>query len=160
MGLAIRFCLVSILCVIVEGCAAPARVPSVNEDRRALEQTSTAIVEAFANGDIQKIMAYHHPDVAKALSFHNYLIGREAVRADLEHTFASFRLEFIEHQVESLTIEGDTAIEQTVFTIRGTPRKGGEPFSFRGRAMVVYVRYTGSPSGWASVRELIQPATD
>jgi hypothetical protein len=26
--------------------------------------------------------------------------------------------------------------------------------------MVVYMRYKESPTGWASIRELIQPATD
>jgi hypothetical protein len=82
------------------------------------------------------------------------------VRADLEHTLDSFRLEFIEHRVERLTIESDTAIEQTVFTIQGTPKRDGDPFVFRGRAMVVYVRYASSPTGWASLRELVQPATD
>jgi hypothetical protein len=31
---------------------------------------------------------------------------------------------------------------------------------FRGRTQVVYVRYKRSPTGWASIREIIQPATD
>jgi hypothetical protein len=59
---------------------------------------------------------------------------------------------------ESL-IQGNTAVEQTVFTIQGTPKKGGAPFLFKGRAQVVYVRYKMSPTGWASIREIIQPAT-
>jgi hypothetical protein len=31
---------------------------------------------------------------------------------------------------------------------------------FKGRAMVVSVRYKKSPTGWASIREMIQPASD
>jgi hypothetical protein len=59
----------------------------------------------------------------------------------------------------SMLIQGDTAVELTDFVIQGTPRKQGEPFLFRGRAMVVYVRYKDSPTDWASIREIIQPAT-
>jgi ketosteroid isomerase-like protein len=57
-------------------------------------------------------------------------------------------------------LRGDTAIEQSVFTIRSTPKAGGAPVIFKGRAMVVYVRYAKSPTGWASLREMIQPATE
>lgn len=105
-------------------------------------------------------MKYHHPDVNKALSFHKVLIGRDAVAADLRDTMQKFHLEFVENNIESLLIEGNTAVEQALFTIKGTPLAGGEPFLFKGRTMVVYVRYKGSPTGWASIRELIQPASD
>ena len=63
------------------------------------------------------------------------------VRADLLGTFEKFRLEFIEHRVENLFFQGDTAVEQSVFTVEGTPQNGGEPLLFKGRALVVYVRY-------------------
>jgi hypothetical protein len=104
-------------------------------------------------------MAYHHPDVAKALTYDKYLVGREAVRRDLSETFRLFSLEFVEHKVENLAIYGNTAVEQTAFTIKGTPRSGGTAVLFKGRAMVVYIRYEKSPFGWASIREIIQPAT-
>ena len=130
-----------------------------SKDRAALQKTSEAIRTAFARGDIPAIMAYHHPDVAKALSYNKILHGRDAVRGDLMVTFAAFQLEFVDHTVESLFVQGDTAVEQSTFAIKGTPKnEGGEPFLFRGRSMVVYVRYGKSPTGWASIRELIQPA--
>jgi hypothetical protein len=66
----------------------------------------------------------------------------------------------VDNQVESLFINGNTVVEQTLFAIKGTPKGGGDPFVFRGRAMVVYIRYKKSPTGWASIREMIQPATD
>jgi hypothetical protein len=82
------------------------------------------------------------------------------VAADLRGTLQQFKLEFVENQVESLLIEENAAVEQTLFTIKGTPKAGGQPFLFKGRAMVVYVRYKESPTGWASIREMIQPASD
>lgn len=130
------------------------------DDRDALTNTAVAIRAAFAKGDVAAIMEYHHPLVNKALSFQKVLIGRDAVAADLRSTFKQYRLEFVDTRVESLLIEHNTAVEQTLFTIEGTPLKGGEPFLFKGRAMVVYVRYKKSPTGWASIREIIQPASD
>ncbi len=129
-------------------------------DRDSLQKTSEAIRAAFVRGDVATIMAYHHPDVIKALSFRKYLTGREAVEADLRGTLQQFNLEFEQNQVESLLIQGDTAVEQTVFTIKSTPKSGGAPYLFKGRTQVVYVRYKKSPTGWASIREIIQPATD
>lgn len=131
-----------------------------NPDRESLQKTSEAIRTAFAQGDVDRIMAYHHPDVIKALSFQKYLVGRDAVAEDLRQTLRQFTLQFEENRVESLLIQGDTAIEQTVFAIKTTSKNGGESHSFRGRTQVVYVRYQKSPTGWASIREIIQPATD
>ncbi len=118
-----------------------------------------AIRDAFARGDIDTIMAYHHPDVIKALGPQKYLVGRDAVKADLLGTFQAYKLEFREHRVENTFFQGNTAVEESTFTIKGTPKNGGEPFLFKGRAMVVYVRYKKSPTGWASIREIVQPAT-
>jgi len=145
--------LLALLCLT--GAAQPA-----DTDRAALEKTSLAIRAAFASGDVAAAMRYHHPEVTKALAFHKLLIGRDAVAADLQNTLHQFRLEFVENHVESLLIEHDTAIEQTLFTIKGTPIHQGEPFLFQGRSMIVYVRYKQSPTGWASIREIIQPAVD
>jgi ketosteroid isomerase-like protein len=130
------------------------------KDREALQKTSEAIRAAFARGDVAAVMTYHHPDVIKALGFRKCLTGRDAVEADLRKTLLQFHLEFEENRVESLLLQGDTAVEQTVFAIKSTPKSGGEPFVFKGRTQVVYVRYKESPTGWASIREIIQPATD
>jgi ketosteroid isomerase-like protein len=105
-------------------------------------------------------MAYHHPDVVKALAFHTTQNGAAQVAAALRGTFQKYRVEFVENRNEYLLLRGDTAIEQSVFTIRSTPKAGGAPVIFKGRAMVVYVRYAKSPTGWASLREMIQPATE
>jgi ketosteroid isomerase-like protein len=131
-----------------------------DKDRAALEQTSQAIRDGFARGDLAAVMAYHHPDVIKALDFHTYQNGHDAVEAGLRGGFEQYRMEFVAHRVEYLLIRGDTAIEESLFTIRSTPKAGGSPVTFQGRAMVVYVRYTQSPTGWASIREMIQPATE
>ena len=96
--------------------------------------------------------------MVKALSYDTYLLGRKAVEANLAGTFKTFRLEFAENKVENVFFEGETATQMNLFTIKGTPKAGGQPFLFKGRAIVVYVKYKDSPTGWASIREVVQPA--
>jgi len=128
-------------------------------DKAALERTGEAIRAAFGRGDFDEIMAYHHPQVIKALSSDRYLVGREAVRKNLLDTFQTFTIRFESNITENTFFQGDTAVEESLFSIRGTPkRKGIEPFEFRGRSLVVYVRDPRSPTGWASIREIIQAA--
>jgi ketosteroid isomerase-like protein len=147
------------LCAFLAGLfAAGSSCATAETDRDAVLRTGDAIRAAFAAGDVAAAMRYHHPDVRKALTYQKTLVGRDAVAADMRNNFRRFHLEFVENHIESLFIDGDTAVEQTLFTIRGTPVGPGKPFLFSGRTMVVYVRYKQSPTGWASMRELIQPA--
>ena len=129
-------------------------------DRAAIEKTGEAVRAAFARGDIPAILSYHHPDVTKALAYSRYLVGRSALAADLRSTFESYRLEFLQNDVEILSIHGDIATEQILFSVKGTPKKSGAPFLFRGRTMLILVRYDKSPTGWATLREIVQPAPE
>lgn len=117
------------------------------------------IRKAFSEGNLEKIKALHHPEVIKALSYNNVKTGRIEVVSNIEETLTNYNLEFVENEVESILIRGDIAIEQAKFSIRGTPKSSGEPFLFKGRTMVTYVRFEKSPTGWATIREIIQPAT-
>ena len=116
------------------------------------------IREAFRKGDVDKIKSLHHPEVKKALAYNDIKNGREEVINGLVGLLDSYNLDFVENNVESILINGDIAIEQTQFVIQGTPKKEGDPFTFKGRTMVTYVRYDQSPTGWATIREIIQPA--
>ena len=159
----LRICTLLILPIAIAattaGCFTSDRFAGSKHDQESLRKTGEAIRAAFARGDIDAVMAYHHPDVIKALAPDKYLVGSEAVRADLAKTFSNFRLEFVDDRVESTFFEGRTAVEESLFTIRGTPLAGDAPFLFKGRSMVVYVRDRRSPTGWASIREIIQPAS-
>lgn len=129
------------------------------EQRASLKQTGDAIRAAFARGDVPGILAYHHPDVIKALSYQKYLNGIDALRLDLQATLQSVNLEFTDNRVENTLFQGETAAEESLFAIKVTPKSGGASSVFKGRSMVVYVRYAPSPTGWASIREVVQPAS-
>nr|WP_299339230.1 nuclear transport factor 2 family protein [Allomuricauda sp.] len=134
---------------------------SQNKDiKNEILKNGETIRKAFSDGDIDRIKSLHHPEVIKALGYNDLKIGRDEVMAGLKETLKNFTLEFIKNDVESILIEGNVAIEQTKFSIKGTPKSGGDPFVFSGRTMVTYIRYDESPTGWATIRELIQPATE
>ena len=119
-----------------------------SRDREALARTSQAIRDAFARGDVATILAYHQPDVVTALSYGKIIAGREALRTDLVGTLQQVSLKWKENRVESLLTHGDTAVEQTAFTIEGPPKNGGVSFQLKGRAQIVHARYKDSPTGW------------
>lgn len=117
------------------------------------------IRKAFAEGDLERIKALHHPEVVKALGYNDLKIGRDEVIEGIAETLENFDLEFVANDVESILIRDDIAIEQTKFTIKGTSKSKDEAFLFSGRTMVTYVKYDASPTGWATIREIIQVAT-
>jgi hypothetical protein len=53
-------------------------------------------------------------------------------RAQSESAFHG-RLEFLQNDVEILSIHGDIATEQILFSMKGTPKKAAAPFLFKGR---------------------------
>jgi ketosteroid isomerase-like protein len=128
------------------------------DERESLRKTGDAIRSAFARGDVDEILVYHHLEVVKALAYQNYIVGIEALRENLLGTFQAVKLEFLENTIETTLFHAGTAVEMSLFTIKSTPKAGGPPAVFKGRSMVVYVTHPASPTGWASIRETIQPA--
>lgn len=139
----------------------PLGVYSQNENvKDEILKNGKTIRKAFSDGDIEKIKSLHHPEVIKALGYNDLKIGRDEVINGVKETLQNFNLEFIRNDVENILIRDNIAIEQTKFSIKGTPKNGGESFIFTGRTMVTYIRYEKSPTGWATIREIIQPATE
>jgi ketosteroid isomerase-like protein len=147
-----------LLLLLAPACIAQTNFNGSAKDRADLVKTSEAIHKAFFDGNADAVMKYHHPDVIKSFAYNSYIVGADSVRAGLVETFKNTHLEFLENKVESTLFNGNTAVESYLFTIKGTPKNGGEPFIFKGRSIVVYVRYKKSPTGWASIREVVQPA--
>lgn len=150
-------CLIILLSILITPCHAQTNDEAI---RKEILDHGQIIRDAFSQEDLDKIKALHHPEVIKALGYTDIKMNREEVIQGIEGTLANYTLEFIENEVESILIQDDIAIEQTKFSIKGTPKKGGESFIFKGRTMVTYIRYANSPTGWATIREIIQPASE
>lgn len=127
-------------------------------DRESLKRTTAAIRDAFARGDIETILALHHPEVVKYFGGNNVMTGREMMRKQLTGWLRANKVEFVENTVESTVFNGETAIETSIFAIRDVPKNGNSATTARGRSMVVYIKYPQSPTGWVSLREMTQEA--
>lgn len=145
-----------IVCTGFLGCNNQVNVTSKN--RAAVLETAAAIRDAFGRRDVEAIMQLHHPDVMKFFGGNNVVRGHTALRKGLNEMFAASAMEFIDNQLENLIVEDDVAVETSVFTIRSIPNNVGDTVISRGRAMVVYIRYANSPTGWVSLREMAQEA--
>ena len=150
-----------ILCILalsVLPLACGAQSAGTDADRESLRAAAKAIRDAFASGDVDRIVALHHPDIVKYFGGTKVVNGRDELRKGLVQMLTTQRMEFVENTVESTVFVGDVAVQTGIFAIRVTP-KGGKalPIS-RGRAMVVYVRSKDSPTGWLSLREMAQAA--
>jgi len=127
-------------------------------DEAALRRTREGIGAAFRRGDVAGVLAYHHPEIRKALGYDHVVVGHDALAAELTASFANATVEFPEDISEDLLIHGDTAFYQARFAARVTPKAGGEAAVYRGRTQMLLIRYPDSPSGWAMLREMIQSA--
>jgi ketosteroid isomerase-like protein len=151
---------ICLLTILLTFCMSTKTFSQDDKIKSEILKTGELIRAAFSKGDIEAIKSFHHPDVIKALGYKTLQNGRDAVIEGLRGTLEGYTLDFVENKVESILIQGDIAIEQTLFSIKGTPKKGGEPFVFSGRTMVTYIKYEKSPTGWATIREIIQQATN
>ena len=133
-------------------CSTSKNASNIENDHKSFEKLRKDLGDAFISGDTQ---------VVKALSYNKVVFGRDAVVTEFANTVKYYSLAFIEHKIESFEIHGNTATEISSFTVKGTPKNTGTyPFIFKGRSMVVYIRYAKSPSGWALYRETVQPASN
>ncbi len=152
----------AILCFMflfyLSGSAHAQTIEPTAEDKRSLEQTTKAIRDAFERGDVEAIVALHHPDIIKYFGGKNVVTGRAELRKGLIATFRNVKMAFAGNKIESTVFNGPTAIETSIFTFKVTPKAGGKATLSSGRSMVVYVKYKGSPTGWASIREMAQAA--
>ena len=102
----------------------------------------------------------HHPEVMKFFGGSNIVSGEAGLRKQLTNIFHYAKVEFVKNDIESTVFDGSTAIETSLYGIRTIPKNGDSTRTFYGRSMVVYVRYKGSPTGWASLREMTQETPD
>jgi len=126
--------------------------------RQSLEKATAAIRSAFENGDAALVAQLHSPHVIKYFGGTNVLVGRDAVEKGAKAWFQNSNVEFAENIVENTEFIGNIAIQTSIFSIKTTPKHGGESSIGRGRSMVIYIQDKSSPTGWLTLREFVQEA--
>jgi ketosteroid isomerase-like protein len=95
--------------------------------RQSLDKATAAIRLAFEKGDAEMVGRLHSPDVIKYFGGDHVIVGRAAVEKGAREWFATGKVEFIGNVVENTTFVGKIAIQTVIFTIKTTPKSGGEP---------------------------------
>jgi len=126
--------------------------------RQSLEKATAAIRAAFEKGDAALVAQLHSADVIKYFGGNNVIVGRDAVEKGAKEWFQNSKVEFIENTVENTEFIGKIAIQTSIFSIKTTPKNGGQPSIGKGRSMVIYVQDKSSPTGWLTLREFVQEA--
>jgi ketosteroid isomerase-like protein len=126
--------------------------------KQSLEKATAAIRTAFEKGDAALVARLHSPEVIKYFGGNNVIIGREAVEKGAREWFKNSKVEFVGNIVESTSFVGKVAIQTSIFSIKTTPKSGGTSTIGRGRSMVIYVQDKSSPTGWLTLREIVQEA--
>lgn len=126
--------------------------------KQSLDKATATIRSAFEKGDAALVAQLHSPDVIKYFGGNNVIIGRDAVEKGARDWFKNSKVEFIENTVESTAFIGKVAIQTVIFSIKTTPKDGGKSTIGRGRSMVIYMQDKSSPTGWLTLREIVQEA--
>jgi ketosteroid isomerase-like protein len=126
--------------------------------RQSLDKATAAIRSAFEKGDATLIGQLHSPDVIKYFGGNNVIAGRDAVEKGAREWFRNAKVEFVENTVENTAFYGNIAIQTVLFSIKTTPKNGGNSSVGRGRSMVIYIQDKSSPTGWLTLREIAQEA--
>jgi ketosteroid isomerase-like protein len=126
--------------------------------KQSLEKATAAIRSAFEKGDAALVARLHSPDVIKYFGGNNVIVGRDAVEKGAREWFQHSKVEFVGNDVESTSFVGKIAIQTSIFSIKTTPKSGGVSTIGRGRSMVIYIQDKSSPTGWLTLREIVQEA--
>lgn len=132
--------------------------PGSLDDNTTFKNTTQAIQDGFAKGDVEAVLLLHHPDVIKYFGGTNVVTGRAGLRKQLTDMFNYAKVEFVKNEIESTVFDGNTVTQTSLYGIRVIPKNGDSARTYYGRSMVMYVRYKDSPTGWASIREMTQEA--
>jgi len=126
--------------------------------RQSLDKATAAIRNAFEKGDATLVAQLHSPNVIKYFGGNNVIIGRDAVEKGARDWFRDSKVEFIENTIENTEFIEEIAIQTVIFSIKTTPKNGGKSSIGRGRSMVIYKQDKNSPTGWLTMREIVQEA--
>jgi ketosteroid isomerase-like protein len=146
-----------LIVLLISPCAYTQNIIDTVALRQSLDKATAAIRKAFEDGDAVLVGKLHSPNVIKYFGGNNVIIGRDAIEKGARDWFQNTKVEFVENTVENTEFIGNIAIQTSIFSFKTTPKNGGKSsVSGRGRSMVIYIQDESSPTGWLTLREIVQ----
>jgi ketosteroid isomerase-like protein len=146
-----------LIILFVSTCAYTQNITDTAALRQSLDKATAVIRKAFEDGDAVLVGKLHSPNVIKYFGGNNVIIGRDAIEKGARDWFQNAKVEFVENTVENTEFIGNIAIQTSIFSFKTTPKNGGiSSVGGRGRSMVIYIQDKSSPTGWLTLREIVQ----
>lgn len=112
-------------------------------DVDAISSARESFVTAIANDDVEGMVALLTEDGQAFPSHEPALVGRDANRAWHAERISEFTTEFT-ISPDELIVEGPMAFERFSYTLKLTPKAGGDPVEETGRCVWLWRREDGS----------------
>ena len=113
-------------------------------------QVVYALEDAYKANDADRIMEFYADDVVTLLPGRPPLVGKEAVRADWEDFFNTFKVDR-ESKLVYANVDGDSAVRRMEWTNTLTPKDGGDPIVETGNCILGFKKMDGE---WKLVWEM------
>jgi uncharacterized protein (TIGR02246 family) len=112
--------------------------------------TVNAFEDAIKANDADRVMEFYADDVVALLPGMAPLVGKEAVRADWEATFETFKLDR-DAELVYVNVDGDSAVRRMEWTNTLTPTDGSEPIVLTGNCILGFKKVNGE---WKTVWDI------
>jgi len=122
-----------------------------NRDVAAIVQVAKDFSEAYASGDVGRIIEFYSPDIvymAQGMQNHE---GRAVLQEIYQQLFSKYHGR-VDVQIEEVKVYGEMAFDRARFTSRLTPKAGGETVVSKGRLLEVLRKENGN---WKSFRVMV-----
>ena len=137
------------LCFALNGCLTAGDFPNAEEDRAALEQIRTRILEAELKGDASVFEEVAAPDVVVQPPNANTVNGREASVELMQQFFSKYQLN-IQYASTQIQVDGDKAFDRGSYSQTVTPKDGGAALASKGKYWWFYAR--ADDGNWRQTR--------
>lgn len=110
-------------------------------------------------GDIDRWMSQWADDGVQMPPDDPARVGKEQIRAGMKPLFDQLNLDIVIHSIEDARIYGDLGFTRCIYTLKATPKAGGETIDVmpEGKALTLYERQ--SDGSWKIVYDCFNSST-
>lgn len=131
----------------------------MTSDVSAITEVLNQYAESCTNGDFERWMSLWADDGVQMPPDAPTKEGKAQIRAAMGPPFGTMNLELTLHEIEDAHIHGDIGLTRCRYSLRGTPKDGGDIVEIMpdGKALTLYRRQ--SDGSWKIVYDCFNSST-
>jgi steroid delta-isomerase-like uncharacterized protein len=118
----------------------PAISHSKDQDTAAIKSMLDSYAAAANGGNVAALVNYYTDDAIRMPPNEPAVAGREAVRSWMQSSLDQFIMKGFSFPRVEVEVAGDWAFARVTLTMTPTPKAGGEPIDYTGKAVAIYKR--------------------